>query len=446
MQRREIGAFRLSLWTAIVAVFVGTSAPASAQTASGPYRLTAGDRITVTVFGQPELSGDVVVDAGGNIVLPLIDPVEVKGLTVFEAQKEIKARLANGLLKQPSVSVRIAELRPLYVLGDVRTPGLYPFRYGSTVQSAVALAGGFGPNEPVQSTAAGDFLAAEERVRQLDHQRKVLLVRAARLGAQMEGQETFSFQAPSGLPNDPEIVSTVASEQDTLATQTALMRRQVELLRSQKPRLERQIEALNQQVAAGKKQLAMVNEQVERYDRLVKQGLGTSTSDFQFRVTQSTQEGALWRLIADVSRLQMEVGDLDFKIQDAETTFRRQTATELREVRDRLGDLEVTLPTAREIRDVKLQYAGALASVRVKRTITVTRMHDGHASVIEADETTVLEPGDTIEIRRFVPEPVRAPRSVVGAAETDTSAAARPKEMAGADATPLPGPVVPVSQ
>jgi polysaccharide export outer membrane protein len=128
-------------------------------------------------------------------------------------------------------------------------------------------------------------------------------------------------------------------------------------------------------------------------------------SDFQFRITQSTQEGALWRLSADVSRLQMEAGELDVKIQEAETAFKRQSSAELREVREKLGELEITLPTAREIREVRLQYAGGVIRASVKRAITVTRLRNGEVTVIDVAETTPLEPGDAVEVKRLLPEP-----------------------------------------
>jgi polysaccharide export outer membrane protein len=369
------------------------------------YHLAAGDKITVTVYGQPQLSGDVVVDGGGNIVLPLIDAVPVADRTLSETQATIRARLADGILQQPAVSVRVAELRPLYIIGDVRTPGAYPFRFGSTVQSAVALAGGLGPAETVQNMAATEFLAADERLRQLEHQKQGLLVRAARLKAQVAGADTFE---PSPRPDEagaPGLAAAMANERDTFMAQTTLLRRQLELLRSQKPRLQRQIEALAQQVVAGKKQLDMVREQVDRYEKLVKQGLGTSTSDFQFRITQATQEGALWRLNADVSRLQMDAGDLDVRIQEAETAFKRQSSVELREVLEKLGELDVMLPTAREIREVRLQYAGGVIRASVKRAITITRLRNGQVTVIDAAETTPLEPGDAVEVKRLMPEP-----------------------------------------
>src|SRR6478672_7373302 len=49
-----------------------------------PYRLAPGDRITVIVFGEPDLSGDFLVDGGGSVSLPLIGATSVNNLTLQE--------------------------------------------------------------------------------------------------------------------------------------------------------------------------------------------------------------------------------------------------------------------------------------------------------------------------------------------------------------------------
>jgi polysaccharide export outer membrane protein len=391
------------------AVLLGALAFSSQLLADPPgdsraYKLAPGDRITVTVFGQAELSGDMVVDGAGNIILPFLGPIEVKNLTVLECQNLIRDRLANGILQQPSVSVRISELRPLYVLGDVRAPGAYPFRYGSTVQSAVTLAGGFGPAEPLQSTAVSEFLLADERVRQLSLQKQTLLVRRARLEAQRDGMNTFSPPAVPGLTVDNDIAGLVANEKDTFDMQAAILQNQLDLLRSQKPRIQDEIGALNAQIATTKKQLELVKQHADQYSRLVKQGLGLANAELQFRLTEASHESELWRLIAQVARYQMDVGELDLKIQDAEASFKRQIVAELREARDRLNELDVTLPAAREIRDVKLQYAGGLIKVGIKRSISVTRVRNGETTVFEVTETAPLEPGDIVDVKRLLPQ------------------------------------------
>jgi polysaccharide export outer membrane protein len=392
--------FSLAVCLAVL-LFLFPAALSAEGVDSHAYRLAPGDRITVTVFGQPELSGDVLIDDAGVITIPLIDPIEVKDLTLLEIQKRIGDRLADGILRKPSVSVHLTELRPLYVLGDVRLPGAYPFRYGSTVQNAVALAGGFGPGEALRNTAVSEFLSAEERVRQLTLQKRTLLVRKARLEAQRDGQDSFSPPAFADAAEDKDAIEIVANEKDIFSTQGAILRDQIDLLRSQKPHLEEQIAADTEQGNAGKKQLDLIRQQIERYEKLFRQGLGTQNNDFQYRVLEANQEANVWRLLSDVSRLEMQSGELDFKIKEVEAAFKQQVAKELQETRDRLDELEVTLPAAIKIRDVKLQYAGSAQGGR--HLITITRMRNVRTVVLDASETTPVEPGDVIDIKNEMP-------------------------------------------
>ena len=77
------------------------------------------------------------------------------------------------------------------------------------------------------------------------------------------------------------------------------------------------------------------------YSRLVKQGLGLANAELQLRLTEATQESELWRLEVQISRLQMDSGVLDLQIHEAEAIFKRQIITELRDVGERLKELDV---------------------------------------------------------------------------------------------------------
>jgi len=315
---------------------------------SRPYTLAPGDRITVAVFGQTELSGDILVDGAGNIILPFIGPIEVKDLTILECQKLIHDRLADGFLNQPSVSVRISELRPLYILGDVRTPGAYPFRYGSTVKSTVAAAGGFGQAVPAQNLSVSEFLLADERVRQLSSQKGAFLIRRARIEAQRDGMNTFSPPTPLDSAEENDAAEIVAIEKETFDAQAVMLKNQLDLLRSQKPRIQNEIGALDAQIATTKKQIELINQRADQYNELVKRGAGINSTILELKLTAASYENELWRLTAEVSRLQLDTGELDLKIQEAEASFKRQIVAELRDVRERLRELDVTLPSARE--------------------------------------------------------------------------------------------------
>ena len=147
-------------------------ASANKEEASGlskDYQLAPGDRLTIIVYDQPQLSGQFIVDGGGGILLPLAGGVSLSGLTLAEAQKLIQDRFADGVLVQPAVSVRINEYRPIFVTGNVRKPGSYRFMIGQSVKAAIAAAGGEGePLEQSFNGAISDYIAVEERVRQLE--------------------------------------------------------------------------------------------------------------------------------------------------------------------------------------------------------------------------------------------------------------------------------------
>jgi len=112
---------------------------------NAPYLLASGDRVRVIVFGQDSLSNSFAVDGAGNISMPLIGLVKAHGLTTADLGRAIEARLHDGYLRDPRVSVEVEAFRPFFVLGEVTTSGQYPFINGMTVQNAVAVAGGFTP-------------------------------------------------------------------------------------------------------------------------------------------------------------------------------------------------------------------------------------------------------------------------------------------------------------
>lgn len=128
----------------------GQQPPAVAQTQPpaetsdlSQYRLGSGDEIKVAVFGEPQLSGNFIVDGQGFISMSLIGEVEVKNMTLRDVQRRIEARLQDGFLREPQVSAEMVRGRPFYILGEVNRPGQYDFTAGLTVMNAIASAGDF---------------------------------------------------------------------------------------------------------------------------------------------------------------------------------------------------------------------------------------------------------------------------------------------------------------
>jgi polysaccharide export outer membrane protein len=116
-----------------------------AATHDAPYHLDAGDRLRVVVFGQEGLTNTYAIDAGGAITMPLIGAVAARGKTPAGLAADISARLRNGYIRDPSVAVEVEAYRPFFILGEVAAPGQYPYVPNMSVESAVAIAGGFSP-------------------------------------------------------------------------------------------------------------------------------------------------------------------------------------------------------------------------------------------------------------------------------------------------------------
>jgi protein involved in polysaccharide export with SLBB domain len=114
-----------------------------ANNSADSYKLGAGDRLKVTVFGEDALSGEFEIDGQGMVSLPLIGNLKAGGSDVRSLENNFADKLKDGYLVSPRVSIEVLNFRPFFILGEVKNPGSYPYVNGLTVLNAVALAGGF---------------------------------------------------------------------------------------------------------------------------------------------------------------------------------------------------------------------------------------------------------------------------------------------------------------
>nr|QIG96015.1 polysaccharide export protein [Bradyrhizobium sp. 6(2017)] len=129
----------------VAAPIVLAAAPGEPAGYDNGYHLGPGDKLRVVVYGQEGLTNSYAIGAAGAITMPLIGSVPARGRTPAGLAGEISARLRNGFIREPSVAVEIESYRPFFILGEVAAPGQYPYVPNMTVESAVAIAGGFSP-------------------------------------------------------------------------------------------------------------------------------------------------------------------------------------------------------------------------------------------------------------------------------------------------------------
>ena len=127
-------------WGPAVVMGVG---PSGGPTGYEPYLLDTGDKLRVFIYGQPNLSRLYTVDQVGNIAVPLIGTVHARGRTTVDLEHSIAAKLGREFVKDPQVTVDVAQNRPFFILGEVRLPGQYPYVSGMTIEQAIAIGGGY---------------------------------------------------------------------------------------------------------------------------------------------------------------------------------------------------------------------------------------------------------------------------------------------------------------
>jgi polysaccharide export outer membrane protein len=133
----------LHAWSEPTVLPVGLAGPQAVADTDGPYLLDTADRLRIFVYGQPNLSRIYVVDHGGWITVPLIGAVKARGITTFDLERSLKARLGTQYVKDPQVTVDVQQNRPFFILGEVKNAGQYPYVSGMTVKTAIAIAGGY---------------------------------------------------------------------------------------------------------------------------------------------------------------------------------------------------------------------------------------------------------------------------------------------------------------
>jgi protein involved in polysaccharide export with SLBB domain len=123
--------------------FVVASVAAQSLPPPEAYRIGPNDVIHIQVYGEEDLTVERKVGGDGKIDYPLLGLIQVTGRKTEELQADLTARLSAGYLKQPRVNVSIARHRSVYVSGEVKAPGAFPYEEGLTVQKAITMAGGF---------------------------------------------------------------------------------------------------------------------------------------------------------------------------------------------------------------------------------------------------------------------------------------------------------------
>lgn len=141
-----------ALLTVFVWLWAASVSPSSGGQAE--YVVGSSDVLSIVVFGEAAMTGKYTVGSDGELTFPLVGRVKAAGLTVRAIETDLRSRLAEGLLKNPQVTVEVAEYRSqrVFVIGEVAKPGPIALTGSTTLLEALAGAGS------LTERAGGDLL------------------------------------------------------------------------------------------------------------------------------------------------------------------------------------------------------------------------------------------------------------------------------------------------
>jgi polysaccharide biosynthesis/export protein len=107
------------------------------------YVLGPGDSLNIQLWKEPTLSGAVKVRPDGFITLPLVNEVQVTGLTTSELRKQLENKFKE-FVRDPLVTVRVESIvsSQVFLVGEVSKPGAYPINGNDTILQLITRAGG----------------------------------------------------------------------------------------------------------------------------------------------------------------------------------------------------------------------------------------------------------------------------------------------------------------
>lgn len=128
---------------AFVLIFINSNI-ALASLLDKTYKLGAGDKIQIIVYGEQDLSiNELLINTNETFNYPYLGLISTKNKTPQQLKIEIESGLKGDYLINPKIMVNIINFRQIYINGEVKKPGGYEYQPGLTVDKAIALAGGF---------------------------------------------------------------------------------------------------------------------------------------------------------------------------------------------------------------------------------------------------------------------------------------------------------------
>ncbi|RWL76858.1 MAG: sugar ABC transporter substrate-binding protein [Mesorhizobium sp.] len=406
----SLSRFFLALLAVCAAGPIGVAAETSL------YRISPGDTVEIGITSIPDRTQRAVVQMDGTIVLPEVGAVSVGGLTPPELQSRMQTilptkifhiRMPDGreqmaVVRPSDVTAIIAEYRPIYVTGDVLTPGQQAYRPLMTVRQAIAVAGGFSLLRARTNQAGPDPTDLRRDYEMIWGEYTRDYFHSARLRAELDKQDNFDTQPPQGSPLSPSLAAGIAkAEAEALKLSLDNFRQEQSFVEKGAKDAAAQIETLMKRAQDEADAVKADEEDLAQVTKAFKAGNLTNNRLADVRRAVLLSSSRALETSVELMRTQRQQEDFARQMERNENQRRIGLLNELRDTEVRLADIGTRLRAASQ----KLQPVGAtaaplsIAGETVRAQMTIVRNVDGQWRKQAADEDAEVAPGDTIEVR-----------------------------------------------
>jgi protein involved in polysaccharide export with SLBB domain len=381
------------------------------------------------IFEWTALNDEFVVGADGSLFLPFAGQVRAQGTAPGDLARAIADRLMQemGLGRKPDVAVDIVQFRPFYIVGHVTQPGEFPYRPGLTVLQAIGIAGGLRTREENISRLEREVIAGRGDVGLLELNHISLLARKARLEAELADSKQISF--PAALTErsaQGSVALLMQQERLIFDARTDGLRTQLRALSELREFLEKEFASLKTQLTFHDKQIELVTKELSGVSSLVQKGLAVAPRELSLERTLAQIQSE--RLAAETSllRARQEISRTDISILELRNRRANEVAETLRETQTQLNEIHRKADTAVQLLHESEITAPALLAMRSRSeraqpVYKIVRTTGSGTTEFIADETTPIEPGDSVKIE------IPLPQSTISAAHPAASGLTRPE-------------------
>lgn len=395
------------------------------------YRLTVRDRVRVQVlewrpsrdevYSWTALNQIYTVDPSGKISMPLVGSISAVGYTTRELGTMISRQLARrlSLATLPDTTVEITDFRPIYITGAVERTGEFPYTAGMSVLQGTSLAGGlFRNGAGTGLRLEREWLTTSGNYQSLVQERQRLTARKARLEAELAGADRIAFPVELTTVSNPQAIEFTASimskEQSVFDLRKKAYKTQIDALDQLQTFLQQEVDTSSRLLGAQQKQIDLLNAELGGIKRLSDKGLATQPRLLGLQRNLAELEGQKLRIESDKTRAQQEVSrakiskiEYENKRANDLTVEQQTTEARLEQISQEMSvDERLLAETKSQAMSSPIQLTSNQTGVEEegpKIHYTIFRQINGQFIQIEADQNTILQPGDTVKVEMSMP-------------------------------------------